>query len=293
MIKKIIIAVMLCVFTYGNTQQNINHYKYVVVPLQFDFVKGKDTYRINTLTRHLFKQNGYTAYFDEQELPQDLFQNRCLGMYADVKRIKGGFLRIQLQIELRDCKGNLIMASKIGKTKEKSFEKAYKIAIREAFETFENINHKYDPTGLQHETNAITNTEDLKIVEEESKEAKAKIQRLEKEIETLKQQQQKEKVEVVAEKKQEAKKRALPSDVKSEKVIEKTKVDYLYAQPIANGYQLVDTAPKKVMVILKTSAKDVFVVKGLDAIVFKRNGVWIYSENKAGKLTEKSLNIKF
>ena len=86
------IVLVLLVGLSAFSQKNLNDYKYVVVPLQFDFVKGKDKYRVNSLTRHLFNSNGFIAVFDEEELPKDLFNNRCLAMYADVLKQKVFFL---------------------------------------------------------------------------------------------------------------------------------------------------------------------------------------------------------
>ena len=47
------------------------------------------------------------------------------------------------------------------------------------------------------------------------------------------------------------------------------------------------------MVLLKTGLDDVFNVKGNDAIIFKKDGVWMYSENKENGVKLKPLNIKF
>lgn len=86
MFKKLVfIVAILFLSLKGFTQKNINNYKYVVVPLQFDFLKGKDKYRTSTLLRHLFKNEGFIVYFDEEGLPEDLFKDRCLGMYVNLK----------------------------------------------------------------------------------------------------------------------------------------------------------------------------------------------------------------
>jgi len=119
MIKKYSLILLVMGFVFISfAQKNINNYKYVVVPMQFDFVNGKDKYRLNTLTRHLFKTNGFDVYFDEEQLPEDLFEDRCLGMYASVLREKA-LLTTKVFIELKDCRGELILKSDIGKSKEK------------------------------------------------------------------------------------------------------------------------------------------------------------------------------
>lgn len=66
-----------------------------------------------------------------------------------------------------------------------------------------------------------------------------------------------------------------------------------YAQATENGFQLVNSEPKIVMVLWPTAAENVFLAKGKSAIVFKENGFWYYSEND-GTLGEKQqLTIKF
>ncbi len=66
-----------------------------------------------------------------------------------------------------------------------------------------------------------------------------------------------------------------------------------YAQAIENGFQLVNSEPKIVMVLLNTAAENVFIVKDKSAIVFKEDGFWYYSENNGKLVEKKSLNIKF
>ena len=66
-----------------------------------------------------------------------------------------------------------------------------------------------------------------------------------------------------------------------------------YAQAIDNGFQVVNSMPKIVMILWTTAAENVYIVKGKSAIVFKEDGLWYYSEND-GKLGEKKLiQLKF
>ncbi|ACU64091.1 hypothetical protein [Chitinophaga pinensis] len=71
--------------------------------------------------------------------------------------------------------------------------------------------------------------------------------------------------------------------------------DVLYAQANANGYQLIDTSPKKVMTLLKTSQPDNFIAdNGVEkGIVFKKNGEWYFEYYKNDKLVSQQLSIKF
>lgn len=69
----------------------------------------------------------------------------------------------------------------------------------------------------------------------------------------------------------------------------------LYAQPTANGYQLIDTTPKKVLTLSKTSVENYFIAEnGLsNGIVFKKGENWIFEYYKNGTLTAEKLLIKF
>lgn len=69
----------------------------------------------------------------------------------------------------------------------------------------------------------------------------------------------------------------------------------LYAQATANGFQLIDTTPKKVLTLFKTSVKDCFIAdngqsKGL---VLKKDDKWFFEYYNNDKLISEGLLIKF
>lgn len=69
----------------------------------------------------------------------------------------------------------------------------------------------------------------------------------------------------------------------------------LFAQPIANGYQLVDTTPKVILKIFRTSQADYYTASSdtKNGVVFKKNNVWIFEYYKDDQLISEQLNIKF
>ena len=69
----------------------------------------------------------------------------------------------------------------------------------------------------------------------------------------------------------------------------------LYAQATSNGYQLIDTTPKKVLTLLKTSMQDYFITEDgvSNGMVFKKNGEWFFEYYKDNKLISQKLPIKF
>lgn len=262
------------------SQESINNYKYVVIPTKYDFLKSEDQYQVNSLTKFLFNKYGFTAFMDNEQFSEDLNNNRCLALYADVVE-HNAFMKTKLQIDLKDCNNKLIQSSKIGETREKEYTKAYNLALRDAFETFQFSNYNYQPS---QEILAKSSPK----VEVASSDEKAEIERLKKELETLKEEQKP--TEVVSEK------TMTPIETKnSDSKVQTSKGELsttLYAQPIDNGFQLVDSTPKVVMILYSTGVEGVFSVKDSKALVYKKEGVWMYS--KEGNILEgEPINLKF
>lgn len=286
MMKALYLFSFLIISNFSSFSQNsIHDYKYIIVPTHFEFLKERDQYQINSLTEFLFNKYGYTAFLQDEDFPDDLRNNRCLALTANVVKL-GGLFKTNMQIELKDCNGNLIKASEVGESREKQYAKAYNLAVRDAFKTFQNANYSYQPNE-----NIVSKTTPASPTV--TKEDEAEIARLKQEIETLKQEQEKS-VEVatpvvttqVIEQK--------TDKVSPNETVEKAKLGsgMLYAQPIENGYQIVDTTPKKVMVLEYSGVEDVFTVSGTKAIVFKKGDAWMYSES-GDILKGEPINIKF
>ena len=281
--KKIVSILIICCFALlkVNSQTEVNSYKYIIVPLQYKFLKGENKYRLNTLTKQLFLKSGYEVYYDKQLIPADLFEDRCLAMYADVNEIDRGFRITNLEIELRDCKGELILKSDLGRSGINNHEKRFTTALRNAYDTFSD-------RLFYQETAKSTSTEE-KVVDN-----KTSDKPLVKSDVTLDVYENSKKVvETKDTNEKEAESTTEITAGEQETVEEASDNEILYAQEVDNGYQLVNSESKVVMVLLKTGLDDVFNVKGNDAIIFKKNGVWMYSENKENGVKLKPLNIKF
>ena len=274
MFKKIIFTVsFILISLYGIAQKNINDYKYIIVPKEYNFSKSEDQYQLNSLTKFLFNKYGYDAYFTD-ELPEDLKSDRCLALMASVTNEKGSMFKTKLQIELKDCYDAVVMTSKIGESRIKTYDKAYSQALRDAFETFKELEYSYV---------AEEETEKPMVAKAETKADKIETKTVEATKEVSKKEEGTLTGVLVAEKE---------NNVKVESP-NKVKRELYYAQEIANGFQLVNSEPRVVMVLLNTAAIDVFIVKGKNAIVFKEDGFWYYSENDGELGEKKSMNIKF
>lgn len=280
--KKIFsIALILGCITSTIAQKSLNDYKYVIVPYKYDFVNEKDKYQLNSLSQFLFNKYGFEAIMEDGEFPEDLIKNRCLGLRSDVIKEKGMFAT-KLKVQLKNCDGDVIYTTKIGSTREKQFKTAYTLALRGAFEDFENVNYKYKPNE-----NIVA-----RATVKDSQDSDEEIQKLKEEITALKEKQQEvnkvEKKEAVEEKPIEKK-----PEVKETVVNKAPSANVLYAQKIDSGYQLVDKIPKVVMILLETSKANVFLVKDTNALVYKEDGFWYLSKNDGKKPTLETLNIKF
>jgi hypothetical protein len=286
----LIILLITCLQFKVFAQESINHYKYIIVPTTYSFLGEEDKYQLNSLTKFLFDKYGYTAFLANEELPQDLKNNRCLALYADVVDDKGLF-KTKLRIDLKGCDGSIVMSSKIGETREKEFAKAYNLALRDAFETYQNANYKYEPS------HKITSTPALPAVTENTAEKEKEIERLQEELKSLKEEKKMETktvdVPIPAVKEAKADIKEIKTEAKETKIEVKEASNLLYAQPVENGFQVVDTSPKIVMILLETAKSNVFIVKGQDAIVYKEEGSWYLSKNDGTKVSIEALNIKF
>ncbi|GGG89850.1 hypothetical protein GCM10011416_02970 [Polaribacter pacificus] len=142
--KKYITLVLVLFTAHVFAQSTVNNYKYVVVSDKFDFLKGTDKYQTSSLTKFLFNKYGFTAFLSSDVLPDDLNMNRCNALYAELTE-SSGFLRIRVNVVLKDCNNKVVYTSELGSSKEKEFKKAYHEAIREAFLSIEKLKYQYVP----------------------------------------------------------------------------------------------------------------------------------------------------
>ena len=67
----------------------------------------------------------------------------------------------------------------------------------------------------------------------------------------------------------------------------------LYAQPKENGFQLINLKPQVVFVILNTGAKDIYVIKDKNGLLYKKGENWIAEFYEGGEIVVKKYSIKF
>lgn len=261
--KYIYTLITFLLITNVFAQSNLNEYKYVIVPKQYDFLNEKDQYQLNSLTKFLLEKENFTVFFDDENIPKELANNRCLGLLSNVINVSNMFTT-KLKIELKDCTNKVIFTSNEGVSREKEYKKGYHEALRKAFESFKTIKYKYEPKQTVQENVMTEPVKDYKAVKPILKETPKKT--------------------VIAK----------PMEIESNepKSVVNQSVDksILYAQAIKGGYQIVDSTPKVIMILLNTPKQDVFIVKGQDAIIYKEDGFWYLSKSET---SAEKLNIKF
>ena len=266
--KNIILVLFLTIsnlFVFGQ-EKNVNNYKFIVVPDQFDFLKQKDEYKTSSLTKFLLKKNGFTVVSNSEQYPKELRDNPCSGLNALVVD-KSSMFKVKVVIELRDCSNRLLYTSEAGVSRLKEFKKGFQEAIRKAHASMNAV--VYEPFLL--ETISKDKTEIViinPVLVEEEKDVKidtglAEINNLE-----------------------EAAQVSPNNDIALAN-------NTLYAQPKENGFQLINAKPQVVFVILNTGVKDIYVIKDKNGLLYKKGENWIAEFYDGGEIVVKKYSIKF
>ena len=253
--KKYVLLFVLFISVQGFCQ-DLNQYQYAVVPAKYDFLKEKDKYRLNTLTKLLMEKYGFKSYLTTDVQPDEIANTNCNKVFVDV--IENGTMFVtKLKVVLKDCKNNILFTSDEGTSREKEFGAGFNEALRNAFKSFDTLNHQYNGAVLKQEP--VIATEKGAVPKEPVI--------LNENFETPK-----------------------PTETK-----EVTTDVFFFAQPTANGFQIVNSAPKVIMRLFTTSQKDVFIAKGDTAqgVVIFKNNQWVFEYYDNGKLVSELLKLKF
>ena len=136
--------------SFASLAQELNSYKYVIIPEEYDFTKEPDQFQLNSLTEFLFEKYGFQAYMENEELPEDLKRDRCNALFADVENESGLFVT-KLVVVLKDCQNKKVFVSEEGRSREKDFKTAYQEALRDAFVSIAALNYNYQPSNTMEE----------------------------------------------------------------------------------------------------------------------------------------------
>ncbi len=269
--RKLLVTFVLLVIVKSSIAQNLEAYKYVVVPEKYDFLNEKNEYRLNELTKFLFQKAGFEAYLENETLPDDAITNPCLVLRSNVLRVNKIFTT-KIHYVLYNCKNEIIYTSVEGISKEKSYKTAYNIGLRAAFKPLIASNYTYNASK------AMQLHKDAKIQE---------IERLKKQVKTLKEEK------TVVQKP--TKKPPVSLISKPEEVTEKHAVIPTYTvTKITNGYSLINTTTNtESYTIHKTQLENVFLVQEKNAIIYQKEANWYLEYYQDNTLKTQKIQLQF
>lgn len=285
----------------GFSQADLNDYKYIIVPKKFEAFNKTNEHQTSTLIKYLFNGKGFNTVYDDA-LPNELNSNRCLGLWASLED-ESSLFTTKTTIVLTDCNGNEVFRTMEGTSKEKEYKAAYNEATKEAMRSFNSVNYVYTGKAEQQEPITVSFKNDVKKLDGQKTDKNSRLESNKQEVitnknpavtqvatETTQYYNDKTPVDSQIKKEQQVK----PSFQKLE--IKKPNVgDIWYAQATQNGYQLVDSAPKIKMKLLRSSADDVFMAQTdtMNGLVYKQDENWIFEYYEDNQLVQEQLNIKF
>ncbi|SFN28071.1 hypothetical protein [Salegentibacter flavus] len=141
--KKLLFSLLILFSFSGLKAQNLNEYKYIIIPESFEFSKEKNQHQLNSLLKFLFEREGFETLMNKESRPEDLQRDNCLGLDANVVEDSGLFTT-RMRITLEDCHGNLIFTSEEGTSREKDYKTAWHESLRQAFESVEALNYNFE-----------------------------------------------------------------------------------------------------------------------------------------------------
>ena len=163
----LLIILFIGIVQYGVAQE-LNDYKYIIIPETYEFTGEKDQFQLNSLTKFLLNKVGFTTLMKTEAKPADLRQNPCLGLTTRIANNSGIFVT-KLVLVLENCYGEVVFKTEEGKSRQKSYKEAYQEALRDAFKTFEEVTYQYKPEQVQETAVSQSNLPEIGEVKEKGK----------------------------------------------------------------------------------------------------------------------------
>jgi hypothetical protein len=165
------------------------------------------------------------------------------------------FLTTKVHITLKDCYGKVIFESETGVSREKAYELAYPDALNEAFTSVNSLNYKYKGKEVK------------KAVEPVAVDKNAVS-------------------DVVA---------VTKNTISKTDTVDLSQAGVLYAQPIVNGFQLVNSAPKVVMKVFRTSISTCLIAirESIQGVLISKDNQWFFEYYQNDKLISEKIEVKF
>lgn len=262
--KKISIILFL-IFVNYSFSQTINDYKAVVIPMKYEFQKTENQYRLQTITKINLQKAGFQAFYNNEATLVE-FPDRCSLLYVDVKK-ENAFLISKLFIVFKDCYGAVVYQSAVGKSKEKEFEASYVEALNLAFVSVYELNYKYNGnTNFSPKSGFVSQTVPVPAAAVVPVAAVTAIPAV------------------------------APSIPNTETKTTDDKItNLLYAQPTSYRYQLIDSEPKVVMKVYKTSNPASYMAKKgeVQGALVSKDNKWFFEYYQNDSLISEKVEVKF
>lgn len=151
--KKFSIIFLFLILTIStHAQSGINDYIYAQLPSKLEFQESKNEYRINSTIKMFFEQRGFTVFYEDDILPQEVAFSNCNKFFINVVK-NSTLFSTKLKIEIKDCTNKVLVTSEEGVSRKKEMGPAYNEALITALKSLERL--KYNGKAKTAET-AIT-----------------------------------------------------------------------------------------------------------------------------------------
>ena len=151
--KKLILVFVVLVSLFSFSQEK---YEYVIVPKKFEFL-DENEYNLNALTKSFFETEGFIVYYDTDELPKELANNRCKAFFVDAIESNKLFTT-NVVIQIKDCQNKVLLESFKGSSREKSLKAAYNEVFRFALTSLKgqlNFKNKFEDNETLKEEEVV------------------------------------------------------------------------------------------------------------------------------------------
>ena len=147
-------AVLALFLLISPVRAQLNAYKYIVVPKQFETFNRPNQYQTSTMVKYFLTQKGLpTAWNDAR--PPELAAEPCQGLIAHLVD-ESNMLVTKVRIRLMDCADAVVYETGEGRSKLKEYKDAYREAIEEAMKSLNGVNYAYEPPAPAVQPTAST-----------------------------------------------------------------------------------------------------------------------------------------
>lgn len=238
--------------------QNLNGYKYALVPSKFSFLKEENQYNLNLLTKMYLQKYDFETYYDNETYPTDFASSNCNKIFIQLVNNSNMFTT-KLKVVIKDCKNNILATSEEGTSKDKEYNVAYNEALRMAFDNFGILKmHKFQASQKS-----------LEMIGEPSQTS----------IETRK-------VDDLSKE----------SNLKGKPTTNQMFVKKYNVVTTENGFNLITVdSDYKIFQIFKTTSNDVFIAKwdNVFGVLIKKTDGWFFEYYKENVLQSELIKVTF